>query len=173
MTAQLIEPNELMPVTALTLADRLVIRTRKMPSGCIEWQGSVNTSGYGHIRERCNGASKLHIASRLAFSLFVGEIPQGLQALHRCDNRRCVNPVHIFLGTNQDNVDDKVAKGRARGGDTRGERHGALKLTDAKVREIRALYSAGHFQKDIAARFKVHQVLVSLIIRRKRWAHVA
>ena len=76
--------------------------------GCWLWQGAQNRKGYGQFR--CQGT--LHIASRFVWELTYGGIPEGQQVLHKCDNPPCVNPEHLFLGTNQENVDDKMAKKR-------------------------------------------------------------
>jgi hypothetical protein len=77
---------------------------------CWEWGGARNTSGYGWFRF---GPDRTPTgAHRVAYELSNGPIPDGLAVLHRCDNPPCVNPAHLFLGTNQDNVTDKVNKGR-------------------------------------------------------------
>jgi hypothetical protein len=77
-------------------------------SDCWEWQGSKNKHGYGHFKYK----RKTHRAHRISWTLIKGEIPEGMCVLHRCDNRLCVNPFHLFLGTNQDNMDDKMKKNR-------------------------------------------------------------
>lgn len=81
--------------------------------GCWEWQGSVTPIGYGKV-----GAGKYLVISthRLAWMMFRGEIGAGLNVLHRCDNRPCINPDHLWLGTLSDNCADMVSKGRHRGG---------------------------------------------------------
>ena len=77
---------------------------------CWEWQGSKNNDGYGHFK--IHGG---HItASRIAYQLINGDIPDGLQVLHKCDNPSCVNPSHLFVGTVQDNMNDMIMKGRNR-----------------------------------------------------------
>jgi HNH endonuclease len=78
------------------------------PSGCIEWTGSKDPSGYGRI----GIAGVRHRTHRLAWELVHGPIPEGIQVLHRCDNRPCCNVEHLFLGTNAVNMADRDAKGR-------------------------------------------------------------
>lgn len=143
------------------LADRLWSRAERVPSGCMEWQGAQNRDGYGQIRRGRRHEGMLG-AHRAAWEVAHGPIPEGLPVLHRCDNPPCVNPVHLFLGTNDDNMADKVAKGRQ--SHTRGESHGAAKLTDAQVAEIRDLYSQGWTQRRIASIFGCSQPHVSVLV---------
>jgi hypothetical protein len=79
-------------------------------STCWEWTGHRNPCGYGMIRP--DKKSEKIVASRAAWMLYCGPIPDGLCVLHTCDNRGCVNPAHLFLGTVQDNTDDMIKKGR-------------------------------------------------------------
>jgi hypothetical protein len=76
--------------------------------GCWDWKSYRCKKGYG--RFKLEGSTKM--SHRVAWELYFGPIPEGLHVLHVCDNPSCVNPLHLFLGTNQDNVDDKMAKGR-------------------------------------------------------------
>lgn len=78
---------------------------------CWLWMGRKDPTGYGRV----TFDRKQQLAHRLIFTWVVGEIPDGMHVLHRCDNPPCVNPDHLFLGTNQDNVDDKMSKGRHKG----------------------------------------------------------
>jgi hypothetical protein len=98
-------------------------------------------------------------AHRVAWELTNGPIPPGLHICHRCDNPPCVTPAHLFVGTNLDNIADKVAKGRQRGARA-GERHHNAKLSDADADGIRA---SSKMQKELAAEYGVSQSLVSLI----------
>lgn len=97
-----------------SLVDRLKRRTC-YEGDCWLWQGCVNNMGYGQITS--NG--KTYLVHRVAYEQLAGPIPEGVNALHRCDRPRCWNPAHLFLGTHADNVADKVAKGRH----YHGERH--------------------------------------------------
>lgn len=87
---------------------------------------------------------------------------------HRCDNPPCINPDHLFLGTNYDNVADKLKKGRHR--TIRGSDRTDAKLTEADVLEIRA--ASGISQQKLAEKYGVHQVLISKIKKGERWGHV-
>jgi len=94
---------------------RLWSRVEKLPGdGCWLWRGGINTAGYGFLTLRdYQGGSRGFRAHRLAYTLTTGEpIPEGLYLCHKCDNRRCVRPDHMFLGTARDNTWDAIAKGR-------------------------------------------------------------
>jgi len=102
--------------------------------------------------------------------LFNHENPGDLCVLHDCDNPPCVNPLHLFLGTHQDNRDDCCSKGRH----NRGEKQGISKLAEEKVRWIRKLYAGRHgTQQEIGALFGVSPNTIGCVVRRKTWAHVA
>jgi len=133
---------------------------------CWIWQGGVNTSGYGIMR----AGGRSEGAHRVSWEIHFGPIPDGLQCLHRCDVRNCVNPYHLFLGTHQDNMDDMVSKGRDR--QLIGESHHSAKLTASQVIEIRALAAQGAPQPEIAKRFGITQSNVSQIVLYKSWKHI-
>jgi hypothetical protein len=139
------------------------------PSGCLLWTGAIRDAGYGVIGAGGRGGKSLG-AHRVAWELHKGPIPDGLHCLHRCDNPRCVNVDHLFLGTNQDNIADRVRKGRSKAPIFRGEDHAQAKLTDDDVRRIR---EDGRFQRVIAAEYGVGQALISKVKRREAWQHVA
>jgi len=133
---------------------------------CWEWQASRHASGYGMFsRERTTTR-----AHRLAWELANGPIPDGLCVLHRCDNRSCCNPSHLFLGTIADNSRDMVEKGRA----ARGIKNGRAKLTRQDVRRIRQLYNTGnHTLAALGRQFGVTESNVCYIVNRERWTWVS
>lgn len=139
------------------------------PDACWPFIGA-KSNGYGSLRVDGRTA----FAHRVSYELFVGPIPDGESVLHRCDNRPCCNPIHLFAGTQLANIQDCVAKGRFVPPPRMvGSGHVEAKLTDNDVRAIRALSDQGMFQRDIAARFGVSQTLVSKIVRGVSWRHVA
>lgn len=131
---------------------------------CWLWVGSLSTKGYGNFTIQC----KYWSSHRVAWELVNGPIPDGLCVLHRCDNPRCVNPAHLFLGTQLENIRDRDRKGRQVA--MRGEKHGGAKLTTAQVREIRNRSTGRRGEQvQFAREFGVDQTLISLIIKNRIW----
>ena len=121
------------------------------PLGC--WPvspGHRTGRGYGSIGG--GGRRRRWLLHRLAYTLWVGEIPPGMQVLHRCDNPPCVNPQHLFLGTQADNMADKVAKGRQ----ARGLSNGMGKLSEEQIEQARRRMAAGETQAAVARELGVH-----------------
>lgn len=149
-------------------------------SGCLLWLQYVDNWGYGR-------GTYLGIplaAHRFSWLTHRGSIPDGMKVCHRCDVPSCINPDHLWLGTDSDNAADRNAKGRQSRGARhvaafmsdrwmearpRGARHGNAKLTEQDIREIR---SRGGLQREIAAEFGISQRTVSQIRRLEVWKHV-
>lgn len=135
--------------------------------GCWEWTACKNRDGYGRFGF---GGGNAH-AHRVAYQLYVGVIPDGLFVLHRCDNCGCVRPDHLFLGTNDDNMQDCKNKGRRVGTQT-GEKNGNAKLTEEQVKTIRARSENGARNPELAIVFGVSCQAISHIICHRSWAKI-
>jgi hypothetical protein len=146
--------------------------------GCWIWTGALDTSGYGQMRVY----KKNEKAARISYRLNKGPIPGKMQVLHKCDIRCCVRPSHLFLGNNDINVADKVAKGRQSRGykhsavmlkaAARGENHFKSKLTEKDVIEIARRLSLGVPKVVIAESFGVNATVIGKINRKEIWKHV-
>jgi hypothetical protein len=134
------------------------------PDECWPWKAS-KVSGYGQMSVAGQpGPARAHVVS---WELHHGST-HGACVLHRCDNRACVNPGHLFLGSMADNTHDMIAKGRQKwwpGPKARGEHNGQAKLTDAQVREIRASHAVGEKRRAIADRYGIHYSHACALIR--------
>lgn len=144
--------------------DRFWAKIEKTPL-CWEWTASKDHDGYGKLRLR----GKSEKAHRVSWTLEHGDIPAGMCVLHRCDNRKCVRPSHLFLGTQADNIADCTAKGRT----LRGERGPHAILKEAEVIQIRALYQDGGFSfATLGKRFSVARETIAAVMSRRSWRHV-
>jgi hypothetical protein len=150
------------------LEGRFWERIQVTGKGCWEWQGWKAGKGYGGI----NYQGRKMYAHRLAWILRRGEIPTGLQVLHHCDNPPCINPDHLFLGTNTDNVHDCIAKGRKVVGDVRGEKNPKAVLSPVDVLRIRRLYDSGWKHEQIANAFCAPINAVRKAALRQTWRHI-
>ena len=131
--------------------------------GCWVWIAAIETSGYGSIG---GGNGKVVRAHRASWELHVGEVPEGLCVLHSCDNRRCVNPDHLFLGTKKDNSDDMISKGRDRKAPQRGANNGMAKLSQEDIDYIRTSHEG---PVALGKKFKVHYRHIWAIRKGLRW----
>ncbi len=148
-----------------TYIETIFKKSKLMPNGCIEWQGYKNKLGYG--RRRFNGEKQL--VHRMVYMLIHGgnPIPFGLLVCHTCDNPSCINPAHLFLGTQADNRQDCINKNRQRAAS--GEKHWASKLTEVQARRIKS----SPLLSDILA--KTYGVTVETVYNIKKgrtWKHL-
>lgn len=137
---------------------------------CWLWIGAKIGSKYGVIKVN----QKNILAHRFSWELHRGEIPEGegfhgICVLHSCDNRNCVNPKHLFLGTQKDNMIDKVKKKRQ----AKGNKIRNSKLSKKDVQLIRKLYFDDRtYQRILGEKFGVSQMQISNIVRNKHWKHI-
>ncbi len=135
-------------------------------NGCWIWTAHLNYAGYGHF----GFAGKIIRAHRFSWMLHKGKISAGLFVLHRCDCRSCVNPDHLWLGSQAENLRDMHNKGRCN--PPKGSRAALAKLTETDVLEIRRRANSGEPYAPIAADFNVSESRISLIKNRREWKHV-
>lgn len=144
-----------------SITDRFFRKIEKT-SHCWNWFGAVYPNGYGAFRVGREG-----YAHRISWEIHRGKIPYKMNVLHHCDNRKCVNPEHLFIGTAKDNAQDCIRKGRF----PMGERTYCSKLTEKEIKEIRDLYPM-FFQREIGRIYGIGQSQVGRIIKKIRWKHI-
>lgn len=137
----------------------------KKTNNCWLWTGGCfKKTGYGAAHK----GSKTISAHRLSWEIHNGEIPKSIFVCHSCDNKKCVNPSHLFLGSYLDNIADMVSKGRS----LCGEKHSMAKLNNDSVIKIRNLKKNGITFKQLAKLFKINETHVKRIVYRKLWKHI-
>lgn len=159
------------------LSERLDEKLDKTPGlgpngDCWEWRGYIHPVGYGQISLGCEKDNVVVHTHRAAYIVAHGSIPEGLWVLHKCDNRKCCNPDHLWVGTPKENTQDMIAKGRRRKLDqvSRGEDINNAKLTEEMVRAMRA--EPPMTFKQLGEKYGVSASTANKVIFRQTWTHV-
>lgn len=145
----------------------------KKRNGCWEWQGKLHPNGYGYTTNYETG--KREHVHRVSHKIFKGEIPQGLCVCHKCDNRKCINPSHFFIGTQKENIHDAISKGRmecVKLFASKGENNPNAKLDDERVRKIKLEIKEGIRCTVIARKYGISSSVLYLIRDGKAWKHI-
>lgn len=140
---------------------------KKGDDGCWEWVGYKNKDGYGRMKVDY----KMYHVHRIVYELTYGPIPDGLLICHRCNNRSCCNPNHLYLGTQKDNMEQCVFEGRLK--TSFGEKHGQSKLNEKDVKKIKELYNTKNYsQRCLGKLFNISHSEISRIINNQVWKHI-
>lgn len=150
----------------IAITERFEQRLEVQPSGCIEYKGPHLFSGYGTF----NYSGKKTLAHRFAWELWKGPIPAGMWVLHKCDNPPCCNIDHLFLGTCQDNTDDRINKGRD--ANRSGQNNGRALLNEDDVRKIHTLLREGLTSVEVASRYSVTADTIRSLKSGFSWKHI-
>jgi len=145
----------------MTNEERFWSKVNKIANGCWEWTASKNKWGYGKFWLNCKSTR----AHRFSYELYNGPISNDLHVCHTCDNPACVRPDHLFLGTDKDNMEDKVKKGRQ----TKGSTNGQAKLSEADILDIRSKQLS---YKEYMKKYNISRSHIYDIWNCKRWTHI-
>lgn len=163
-------------ITDASIKNRFMLKVLKSKSAvdaCWDWKTSTFIVGYGAFWYK----GRQHSAHRISYRLFIGDIPKDLCILHKCDNRKCTNPSHLFLGTKKDNSEDMVRKGRWKGkpikkGEQLGSKHYQTNLIENNIPKIREMAKDKVLHSIIAQRFNVSRACIRNILYKNTWTHV-
>ena len=136
----------------------------------LDWQWKAGKTSYGY--GLMSIGKKLEYAHRVSYQIHNGKIPQGMHVLHSCDDPGCVNPEHLHLGTNEDNIREKVERGRSVYQVYYGEENPMSKFTNKQVIDIRKRYKNGTRQCVFVKEYGVSATTISDIVNRKIWKHI-
>jgi hypothetical protein len=150
----------------IPVKDRFLSKVNKT-SDCWNWTGYIGSNRYGQLKIN----HKMIKSHRVSYELYNGDIPAGLNVLHKCDNTKCVNPDHLFLGSQKENVQDMLTKNRANR--AFGSKAGRSRLLQEQVLDIRQQYKVNFISwADLGRRFGVTGNAVRMICLNKVWRHI-
>jgi len=161
-------------ITDASFQQRFFARLQQAPNGCLEWPGKQSSNRYSWVWVPARKSS--FRAHRVAYEIAYGPIPDGLLVCHHCDNKRCCEPTHLFLGTYADNLHDLMAKGLFRYKPLRplrGAENLMARLSTREVAEIRRRYLDGERQCHLAITYNVSPVTICNIVNYDTWKHVS
>jgi len=161
----LTDPKEKRQRTKISFESNLI---KNESTGCLEWLGKLDPQGYGY--SYING--KIERAHRVSWILYKGDIPKNMCICHKCDNRKCANIDHLFLGSRKENYDDMVKKGRRKNNSPLGEKHYRTKFKEEDINNIIKNYREGMKFSEIAKLYNCHRSTIYLIFKRKTWKHL-
>lgn len=141
----------------------------KPDGSCLLWTGQKDGRGYGALKRRQGRDCERIAAHRLAYAMHVGPLVDGLVVLHLCDNKECVNPHHLVMGTQKANMFDFKEKGLA----AHGHKHPFSKLSPEQVSEIRVLAKYGWLHEDLARQFGVSRPTITKVVNKTGYGRVA
>lgn len=150
--------------------DRFFNRICLTTHGCWHWNGYTTPNGYG--RYKWHEDRKAWLAHRLMYYLVHGNLDKDLEVCHSCDNPRCVNPEHLFLGTHKQNMEDMARKGRGAGPYIRGSLNVNSILTTSNIIEIRRLSNNDVKRAELSKKFGVSVTTIGRIVRKESWKHI-
>ena len=145
-----------------SLKDRLLAKRNVTDSGCWEFTGYIMPNGYGQT----SVGKLVLLVHRASYTVFIGDIPEGMFICHKCDNRKCFNPDHLFAGTHSDNMTDMIKKGRQKS--LSGVESPNAKLTTEQIQEIRDRYIPYVTTTELANEFGITKQYVGQLAR-KEW----
>ena len=163
-----------------------ILNRHEKVDGCWIWTGKIGKNGYGSFAHIINGHKKFVLAHRMSYETFIGEIPKGLNVCHKCDNRKCVNPDHLWIGSQEENIHDAEKKGRmkrttgykhteenkARFKLRRGEKAHKVKLKEKQVIRIKKMLKSNLTIREISEKFNVSATCISSIKQGINWKHL-
>jgi|SRR6185503_9585571 len=147
-----------------------LLTKRNVVGECWEFTGQIDNKGYGRRTFTIEGKKSKRPVHQIAYRLWKGDIIKDFYVCHTCDNRKCFNPDHLWVGTTKENLQDMRVKGRSN--ERKGENHPKAKLTKNDVLDIRKDYENGISMASMARKYSVSTVAIDYICKRKNWKHI-